>query len=152
MCYVFCSFTKSSLCDKRYLSDMGTSTTTPSAEAPMQKGEPQESQSQTENYRQLITSEGELASARDTLRLSNTKWSALNSCLHSNNKRTPQVEFVYVCLHIDVCNNNNQRGEKAMGGAGRRKGKWRNDVIRFYLKFKSCQSENYTPQTFLLKW
>lgn len=67
-------------------------------------------------------------------------------------QRTHQVEFVYVCLHIDVCNNNNQRGEKAMGGAGRRKGKWRNDVIRFYLKFKSCQSENYIPQTFLLKW
>lgn len=39
-----------------------------------------------------------------------------------------------------------------MGGTGRRKGKSRNDVIRFYLKFKSCQPENYITQTFLLKW
>lgn len=44
----FCNFTKSSLCDKRYLNNLGTSTT-PSVETPVQKGEPQESQSQTKN-------------------------------------------------------------------------------------------------------
>lgn len=55
----FFSFTKSSLCNKRYLDNMGTPTTKPSVETPMQKEEPQESQSQTKNHKQLITSQSE---------------------------------------------------------------------------------------------